>query len=166
VFHTVPFQCSIRVLLLVPSLAEPTAQTLDAEAARTLLKKLLPLPGSGLSTCAHENPFQCSIRVWYAPPLRSKPAAQTSHGESTATPLRKSSRVPGLGGCAPVQAWQLAAEAAADPVPANTPAITSSPPTAVKARPASHRVCICDAPPGHCTVPSHKIQRKWHVKYP
>jgi hypothetical protein len=147
VCQAVPFQCSIRVLLLVPSLAEPTAQMLDAEAARTLFRKLLPLPGSGLSTCAHENPFQCSIRVWYAPPLRSKPAAHTSHGESTATLLREFSRVPGLGGCAPVQAWQLAAEAAAGPVPANKLAITSSPPTAVKVRLASHRVCICGSPP-------------------
>src|SRR5690349_23110585 len=128
---------------------------LDAEAARTLWRKLLPLPGSGLSTCAHENPFQCSIKVWNAPVPMSEPTAQASHGESTATPLRLFSRVPGLGGCAPVQAWQLAAEAAAGPVPANTPAITSSPPTAVKARPASHRVCICGAPPRplHGAVP-------------
>ena len=155
VFQVVPFHCSIRVLLLVPSLASPTAQTLDAEAAPTLLRKLLPLPGSGLSTCTHENPFQCSIKVWNAPVPTSKPAAQISHGESTATLLRALSRVPGLGGCVPVQAWQLAAEAAAGPVPANTPAITNSPTSAVKVRPASHRVCICGAPPRplHGAVP-------------
>ena len=82
---------------------------LAGETARTLVRKLLALPGSGLGTTFQAAPSQCSMRVWFAPPLKEKPTAQASQGESTVVLNSVLSDVPGLGGCVPDQLSQVAA---------------------------------------------------------
>src|SRR5215471_13852199 len=64
--HAVPFQCSIKVLLLSPSpvlLRPPTAQALVGEMAATPSNPLVKEWVFGLGTCVHAVPFQCSIKV-------------------------------------------------------------------------------------------------------
>src|SRR5580698_1670796 len=84
---------------------------LDGDAARIPFRKL-SLPGFGLATTFQDEPFQCSMRVRSGPPDHWNPTAHALHADSTVTPCR-SFCVPGLGGCAPVQLWQLRAAALA-----------------------------------------------------
>src|SRR5215472_92605 len=121
-----PSQCRIRVWFPAPPPVYPTAHTLVAETARTPVSTLSTVPGSGLGSTVQEEPFQCSVRVCLPPLLvRSSPTAQASHADSTATPKSSLLVADGLGGCVPVQFWQVSAAAAAGPSPASTEVISS-----------------------------------------
>src|SRR5215471_15333993 len=121
-----PSQCRIRVWSPAPPPVYPTAHTLVAETARTPVSTLSTVPGSGLGSTVQEEPFQCSVRVCLPPLLvTSSPTAQASHADSTATPKSSLLVAPGLGGCVPVQFWQVAAAAVAGPSPASTEVISS-----------------------------------------
>src|SRR5689334_11915702 len=98
------------------------------------------VPGSGLGSTAQAEPFQCSARVCLPPLLvPSSPTAQASHADSTATPKSSLLAAPGLGGCVPVQFWQVAAAAAAGPGPASTEIIISGAASAAATRPSRAR---------------------------
>src|SRR5437868_1085838 len=55
--HCLPFQCSTSVELPLPLPYSPTAQTLLAETAAMLYRKLLPVPTLGLATELHPPQF-------------------------------------------------------------------------------------------------------------
>src|SRR5215472_16883254 len=127
-----PSQCRIKVWFPAPPPVYPTAHTLVAEIARTLVSALSGVPGFGLGSTVQEEPFQCSVRVCLPPLLvMSLPTAQASHADSTATPTSSLLVAPGLGGCVPVQFSQVAAAAAAGPSPASTEVISSGAASAV-----------------------------------
>jgi hypothetical protein len=142
--HPNPSQCRTKVVVpVLLSVELPTAQAFVADTACTPNRLLARSPGSGLGTTAQDAPFQCSIRVCACPLLMSVPTAQALHAVSTVTPLRSLFPFPGLGGCCPpVQAWQVAAEAAAAPGPASTPASISGAASAAATRPAARCTCI------------------------
>jgi hypothetical protein len=92
----------------VPVLKVPTAHTLLAKVAVTLLRALV-LPGFGLAICFQARPFQCSIRVLVVGPARYAPTAQALLAEVADTPARLGSG-PGLGfdACFHVRPFQRA----------------------------------------------------------
>ena len=58
-----PFQCTIRVLSILPSKYSPTAHALLADKACTP-KSLDGVAGSGLGTWVQDAPSQCTMSVW------------------------------------------------------------------------------------------------------
>src|SRR5690242_9619875 len=85
--QVVPFQCTIKVVILLLVKTSPTAQASLCELAATLNRSLsLPVPpGLGLGTCVQLVPSQCSTRVLSPAPLEKKPTAQASLADTART---------------------------------------------------------------------------------
>jgi hypothetical protein len=87
----VPFQCSIRALVL----SLPTAQALLAEVAVTALR--MPFT-TGLRASRHDLPFQCSITVWKLTVKSvSVPTAHAFFEDVAAAPIRMAPPGTGFG---------------------------------------------------------------------